>query len=69
MHNVAIGLDGNLTQVVTGAVGMPIGSAGSGLSSPLSPSMAARELHPVGIASGVFSTPSREPAPLSACSR
>jgi 3',5'-cyclic AMP phosphodiesterase CpdA len=31
LHNVAGGLDGNLTQVVTGAVGMPIGSSGSGL--------------------------------------
>jgi 3',5'-cyclic AMP phosphodiesterase CpdA len=31
LHNVAGGPDGNLTQVITGAVGMPIGTSGSGL--------------------------------------
>jgi 3',5'-cyclic AMP phosphodiesterase CpdA len=31
LHNVAGGPDGNLTQVITGAVGMPIGSSGSGI--------------------------------------
>jgi hypothetical protein len=31
LHNVAGGPDGNLTQVITGAVGMPIGNSGSGI--------------------------------------
>jgi serine/threonine-protein phosphatase CPPED1 len=31
LHNVAGGPDGNLTEVITGAVGMPIGTSGSGL--------------------------------------
>jgi 3',5'-cyclic AMP phosphodiesterase CpdA len=31
LHNTAGGLDGNLDQIVSGAVGMPLGSAGSGL--------------------------------------
>lgn len=30
LHNLAGGPDGNLTQVITGAVGMPIGNSGSG---------------------------------------
>jgi 3',5'-cyclic AMP phosphodiesterase CpdA len=66
-HNRAGGLDGNLTQVVTGAVGMPIGSSGSGLTLV---AVNGRELHPVWYCLGGLPN-NFDPAnpPATACSR
>ncbi len=44
LHNLAGGPDGNLTQVITGAVGMPIGNSGSGITLV---AVNGHELHPV----------------------
>jgi 3',5'-cyclic AMP phosphodiesterase CpdA len=67
LHNVAGGLDGNLTQVVTGAVGMPIGSTGSGLTLV---AVNGGELHPVWYClAGLPNTFDPANPPKAACSR
>jgi hypothetical protein len=67
LHNVAGGLDGNLTQVVTGAVGMPIGSAGSGLTLV---AVNGSELHSVWYClAGLPNTFDPANPPATACSR
>ncbi|MGA8532353.1 MAG: metallophosphoesterase [Acidobacteriaceae bacterium] len=67
LHNVAGGPDGNLTQVITGAVGMPIGTSGSGLTLV---AVNGHELHPVWYClAGLPNTFDPASPPTTACSK
>lgn len=67
LHNVAGGPDGNLTQVITGAVGMPIGSSGSGFTLV---AVNGHELHPVWYClAGLPNTFDPASPPTTACSK
>lgn len=66
-HDFGGGSDGNLTQWITGAVGMPIGSSGSGITLV---AVNGHELHPVWYClAGLPNTFNPDSPPTTACSK